>query len=540
MTNLSKLRRSELTSKLESLKSKLDDDSLKIINELESELLKKKFGLVWEEHQEEIDEQLLTKIPIFKEVKSKEFISKKEDKFNFILEGDNLHSLKLLEKTHKNKIDVIYIDPPYNTGAKDWKYNNDYVDNNDNFRHSKWLSMMYNRLIIAKKLLKDKGVLICAIDENEQATLTLLLEEIFGYNYDIDCITIVHNPRGVQGNNFSYTHEYALFVYMKGSNPIQLRLIEENKIDWRDLRDNGGESLRTDAATCFYSIDIKDDKIIGFGPNRTSDETFHPTKNIINDDGSISIYPIDKRGIERKWRYSRESIEGIMDKLRIKCIKEVYDIELGKDTGMYRTVWTSKKFDANEHGTKLINAMVPHNDFNFPKSLYNTYECLDAVVRNNQNAIILDFFAGSGTTAHAVSLLNQKDEGNRKFILATNNAIGNKKDKEFKKTIGPIEENKEIYKDWEDKFGIASSITYPRVKAINDGFNNSKPLKDILFEKKMNLTQFKKANHILKEIENLKEKYGDKYSKFKIAFEEDMIKLLGIYNKEDKVQGDSI
>lgn len=537
MTNLSKLKREYLNSKLELLRNNLDDESLKvIINELELELLKKKFGLVWEEHQEEVDEQLLTKIPIFKEVKSKEFVSKKEDGFNFILEGDNLHSLKLLEKTHKKSVDVIYIDPPYNTGAKDWKYNNDYVDSNDSFRHSKWLSMMYNRLIIAKKLLKDEGVLICAIDENEQATLTLLLEEIFGYNYDIDCITIVHNPRGVQGNNFSYTHEYALFVYPKGNVVVGDRELEETEITSSPLRNWGTESLRTDAKNCFYPIYIKDNEIIGFGD--VLDDEIHPSgRNEVLEDGIIAVYPIDNKGIERKWRYANSTVPSIKNDLLIKETKGTYDIRLQKKYGSYKTVWLNKKFDANEYGSQLISSMVPKNDFDFPKSLYNVYECLLTVTKNNPNAIILDFFAGSGTTAHAVSLLNKEDNGNRKFILATNNAIGDKKEKKFKKDVGPIEENKNILEEWEEKYGIASSITYPRVKAINDGFIHSKIFKETLFEKKLNMTQFRKSEEILEKIENLKEEFSDKFDDFKVVFEDNMIKLLGIYNKNEEIPG---
>ena len=543
MVNLSEKKRENLSEKLTCVKNKLGDDTLEsYLNELESVLFKKKFGLVWEEHSEEVYDKLTGYIPIFKEIRSKEFISNNGEDFNFILEGDNLHCLKLLEKTHKNKIDVIYIDPPYNTGSKDWKYNNDFVDENDNFRHSKWLSLMYNRLVIAKKLLVEEGVLICAIDKNEQATLMLLLEDIFGYNYNFDCITIVHNPRGVQGNNFSYTHEYAIFVYKKGTNPIQPRIIEESEIDWRDLRDNGHESLREDAASCFYSINIKDGKIIGFGPNRTQDENFHPKKNEPNEDGSISIYPVDKEGIERKWRYSVDSVPDIVDRLRIKCVTDVdgndaYDIQLGKNTGKYKTVWIDKKFDSNEYGTKLINNMVPGNDFNYPKSIYNTYECLNAVVRNNPNAIILDFFAGSGTTAHAVSLLNKMDGGNRKFILATNNDIGDKKEKEFKKEIGDPEEFNEKWEEWKETYGIASSITYPRVKAINDGFIHKSKFKEPLYVKKINMTQFKRADKILEEIEKIKEQNKDVYNEFKVVFEENHIKLLGIYDKGEKIQG---
>ena len=157
-----------------------------------------------------------TKIPVFIEDKNRKIVGNADsDDYNFLLEGDNLHSLHLLEKTHTGKIDVIYIDPPYNTGAKNWKYNNNYIDSNDAYKHSKWISMMKSRLDCAKILLKDDGVLVCAIDENEVATLKLLLEEVFGEQFIVDVVTIIQNPRGIQGNNFSYTNEFALFVYKK-------------------------------------------------------------------------------------------------------------------------------------------------------------------------------------------------------------------------------------------------------------------------------------------------------------------------------------
>ncbi|HDK42755.1 MAG TPA: site-specific DNA-methyltransferase, partial [Candidatus Pacearchaeota archaeon] len=238
---------------------------------------RKKYGLVFEEERE--PEQIIldcqVKIPILKEAKSKEIISDKENPVNVLIEGDNYHSLSVLNYTHKKKIDVIYIDPPYNTGAKDWKYNNNYVDINDLYRHSKWLGMMSKRLWLAKNLLKENGVLICAIDDNEVNHLGVLLEEIFK-DYEIHCVTIIHNPRGVQGKNFSYTNEFAYFVFRKGLKVIGSRKINEEDVDWRGLRDSGKESMRTNARNCFYQIIVKDEKIIGFGD--VLDNGNHPKK----------------------------------------------------------------------------------------------------------------------------------------------------------------------------------------------------------------------------------------------------------------------
>ncbi len=548
MANLSKIKRDNMIAFLEELKkTHADDASIRAFNEIENHLREKKYGLVWEEHSEEVDELLAENIPVLTADPERRLCKDEALPWNFIIEGDNLQALYLLEKTHKGKVDCIYIDPPYNTGAKDWKYNNNYVDSSDVFRHSHWLSMMNQRLKLAKKLLRTDGVLVCAIDENELATLTLLLEDVFGTDYHIDTICVIHNPRGVQGDNFSYTNEYALFIYKKGSHPIENREIAEEDIDWRDLRDNGHESLREDAATCFYAIKVKDGEIIGFGENKTSDASFHPNRNEIEADGTINIYPIDKSGIERKWRYNRESVVGIKHLLRVKEIRGVYDIELGKNFGTYRTVWTDKKFDSNEHGTKLINDIVPSNDFDFPKSLYNVYECIYAVTKNRPNAIIIDFFAGSGTTGHAVLLMNRLLGGNRKFILCTNNAIGEKKEKEFKKEYprlinenGYIIESSPEFEEYSKKYGIASSITYPRVSSVIVGYHSTKGVKVILHEVKISvkmLMETRKNQKLQEEINQVIEAQRGNYDEIKVVFEEGAIRIYGIGPSHTEVGG---
>lgn len=539
MANLTKEKRERMISFIERLKqSNNNDDSIIALNEIENHITEKKFGLVFEEHTENIDDILVDNIPVFNELPDKKMCFDKELPYNFLIEGDNLHALYLLEKTHKGKLDCIYIDPPYNTGAKNWKYNNDYVDSHDVYRHSKWLSMMDKRLRIAKVLLKDDGVLICAIDENELATLKLLIEDIFDIAYQVDVITIIQNPRGIQGDNFSYTNEYALFVYRKHYKVIGNREIEDEDIDWRGLRDNGGESLRTDARNCFYPIIVKNDQIIGFG-DVILDMDIHPKQVEYNEEeDSYYVYPVDVQGIERKWRYARQSVENIIDNLRAKKIgKDRYEIELGKNYGTYRTVWTDKKYDANEHGTQLINSMVPGNDFDFPKSLWNVYECLYAVTKNREDAIILDFFAGSGTTGHAVEMLNKLCGGNRKYILVTNNDVGEKKEKEFKQTIGEPEEHPEEFEKFKEKYGICSSITYPRMVATAKGYTHVKDVKEVLYEKKFNNTYF---NNIVEEISKIKkitDENESKYDEIKNIYENNFIKVCGINKKGEEIEG---
>ncbi len=429
-----------------------------LIDEIKQLHKRKKYGLVWEEKQEDVVEQCKMKFPVLVEVRDKEISSDPGKQVNLLIEGDNYHALSVLNYTHKRKIDVIYIDPPYNTGARNWKYNNDYVDRNDAYSHSKWLSMMNNRLRIAKRLLKKDGVLICAIDKNELNRLGLLLEDVF-VKHELHCVTIVHNPRGVQGKNFSYTHEYAYFVLPAGIKVIGHRKLNEAEITCRNLRDNGGESLRTDARNCFYPIILKDGKITEFGGVVPKDE--HPEKQTIKKEGKIYIYPIDSQRIERKWRYARQSVEGIKESLLAKKTKNGYEIVIRKDYGTVRTVWQDKRYDANEHGTKLIHALVPETHFDFPKSIHTVYDCIAPILHKKKNAIILDFFAGSGTTGHAVLKLNKEDRGSRKFILCTNNELNSEEQRLRDKGLS----DEEI-----QSHGICQSVTYPRIKNVINGY----------------------------------------------------------------------
>ena len=182
------------------------------------------------------------------------------------------------------------------------------------------------------------------------------------------------------------------------------------------MRDNGGESLRTDAKNCFYSIlvDKCTKRVVDFGD--VCPDKIHPKANIHKDD-FVEIYPIDKENIERKWRYARQSVEKIKDLLSVTEKDGIYDIKIGKDFGKYRTVWIDKRYDSNEYGTKLVKDLVPESNFSFPKSLWNVYDCIYAVIQEDKNAIVLDYHAGSGTTAHAVLELNKEDGGKRKFII---------------------------------------------------------------------------------------------------------------------------
>ena len=327
---------------------------------------------------------------------------------NLIIKGNNLVALHTLKGQFRGKVKLIYIDPPYNpdSQANTFAYNN-------SFNHSSWLTFMKNRLEVAKELLTKDGVLIVAIDENEQAYLGVLLSELFA-EHETHCITIVHNPRGVQGTNFSYTHEYAYFVTPQGKKVIGNRRIPPNEITWSNFRNWGGESRRENAKNCFYPIIVENDEIVGFGD--VAEDHEHPLTQTVSHGERDFVYPIDANMVERKWRYARQSVDEVKHLLRAKRTNAGYQIEIGKDFGVHRTVWQDSRYDANIYGTQLVKALVPNCNFAFPKSLWNVYDCLYSVVANDKDAIVLDFFGGSGTTAHAVLELN-KDGGNRRFII---------------------------------------------------------------------------------------------------------------------------
>jgi len=441
-------------------------DRKDLVNEIEQLRKRKKYGLVWEDKPEDVVEQCKNELPILEEVKDKEISTDPDKPTNLLIEGDNYHALSVLNYTHKGKIDVIYIDPPYNTGAKDWKYNNHYVDENDTYRHSKWISMMNNRLKIAKNLLKKDGVLICTIDKNENATLLLLLEEIFP-NHDITSVVIEHNPKGLPSRNFSYSHEYAHFVIPKnksviGKNPA-------TKIDTRNLRRAGRASYRTERPTMFYPIYIKDGNVVRIG--KVPKDSYHPKKrSIVNESGEIEIWPIDDKGQERRWHFGLDSIEDHLDRIEVKEKNGDFQLYVTAVPARYKTVWTGGDFDAGKYGTSLVRDIID-KEFPFPKSLHATEKCIETVIYERDNAIVLDFFAGSGTTGHAVMMMNEQYGGNRKFILCTNNELNSQENKLRAK--GLSEEEMEEY-------GICRAITYPRIKKVIEGYSNVSGIKSNL------------------------------------------------------------
>lgn len=357
---------------------------------------------------------------------------------NLYIEGDNLEVLKLLQESYLGKVKMIYIDPPYNTG-KNYIYQNAFSMDADEYDgeaglvndegvrlvanpvgaarfHSAWMSMIYQRLLVARTMLSSDGVMVVSIDENEFASLATMIKEIFGESgYTHSYVSVVHNPRGQQGVNFSYVNEYLIFVYPDNGKKY-LADFPKDEVDSRTLRDSGTESDRTDARMCFYPFYVKDNKIIRIGD--VPAKSFHPASaNVILDDGSIEVWPMTDDGDEKKWRYARQSVEPIFDKLKPKMGRKSIQIIFDKDEGTMRSVWANARYDSSEYGTKLLDKLLGGASFTFPKSLYAVLDCIKAATKEDKNAIIMDFFSGSATTAHAVMQMNADDGGRRKYIM---------------------------------------------------------------------------------------------------------------------------
>jgi adenine-specific DNA-methyltransferase len=372
-----------------------------------------------------------------------------------LIEADNYHALQLLEYLYEGQVDCIYIDPPYNTGARDWKYNNDYVDSSDAWRHSKWLSMMQKRLKVAKRLLNpETGVLITTIDDNEYAHLWVLLKEIFP-EYKNYAVTIQHNPRGTQGDRFAVTHEFAIYT-VAPKWKINRKTHTGNDISNFRKWGNQSERSNTARATTFFPVIVDENmSVVGFGEILPLSE--HPHNANIRKGKYTYVYPIDGNGIERKWRYSKQNESEVLPFLSVVERDGVLDILINRGSENVRTVWTDTLYNAEQYGTKLVNAIV-QNPFSYPKSLYAVHDSLWYAIHRKKDALIVDFFAGSGTTLHAVNLLNAEDGGNRRCIIVTNNEVSDAESRTLQKQgFQPGDA------EWERR-GICRSVTWPRTE----------------------------------------------------------------------------
>ncbi|MGN8696469.1 site-specific DNA-methyltransferase [Bacillota bacterium HCP3S3_F1_1] len=427
MANLSQQKRERMLAFLDTLKRKNadDDDMLRAIGEIENELNSKKYGLVWEKHEEAVDVKMKDYIPVFTEDPDREITATPGEDYNFLLEGDNLHSLKLLEKTHKGKIDVIYIDPPYNRGGKDFIYDDNFVDKEDGYRHSKWLSFMNERLKIAWNLLKDTGVIFISIDDFENAPLRMLCDDIFGEQFFL--CTLVWQKRYSRENREAIgdAHEYIL-VYTK------------NKDWFKEHRHKDGITKSQEKA---YKNPNNDPKGRWRGIPMTA-QGYRPNQMypITTPSGKV-VYPPSGRC----WSTVESNFKQLLAEGRIyfgkkgdsqpSIIRYLTEVE-----GVTPWTWwdNEESGHTDEAKKEIINFFGNADAFDTPKPTRLIKRIMK--IASQKDSLILDFFAGSGTTAQSVLELNQEDGGNRHFILCTNN------------------EN-----------NICENVTYPRVQTVITG-----------------------------------------------------------------------
>lgn len=458
------------------------------------------------------------------------------DLWHTLIEADNYHALQLLAYLYPGMVDCIYIDPPYNKpDSHDWKYNCNYVDGNDSYRHSKWLYMMESRLKIAKKLLNpEDSVLIVTIDELEYHHLGCLLEQMFP-EADIQMVSSVINPTGTQRpNSFNRTDEYLFFIRIGNNkiNPI-IEDVKVKEVDWRTFRRQGSDNLRPTRPNQFYPIYVNNEskKIIKVGEPITPETNRFSVPTIPN---CITVFPIKDDGTEMMWSTDPEETKRRLAKGYIRVGKyrpnkpqqyilqylysgKIHDIETGKATivgqhedgsikayymegkaVMPATQWNYSSHNAQTQGTSLIKKILGDARFSFPKSLYAVHDTIRFFVANKPNALILDFFAGSGTTLHAVNLLNKEDGGHRRCIMVTNNEIGEPKEKELlPQGIHPGDD------EWE-KWGIARYVNWPRIKCSILGVDvNGKPIEGdyitSLTETKLTERKFTQINFLTAE-----------------------------------------
>ncbi|WP_195962559.1 site-specific DNA-methyltransferase [Clostridium tyrobutyricum] len=514
MTNLSQIKRDRMKDFLETLKATNNsDDQIKAINEIENFLDEKRYGLVWEEHEEEVDVKMRDNIPVFTEDETKKIISDPEKPMNFLLEGDNLHSLYLLEKTHKGKIDVIYIDPPYNTLNEGFTYDDKKVDANDGFRHSKWVSFMEKRLRVAKNLLSTNGVLFISIDDNEYQNIKTLSDEIFTANSFVTSfiwqkktgasdakgiatiteyiLCYCNNPEKTQWNNiFSQNFE----SYDKNRYRLTDEYYSERGPFYFDNLDRGG---LTYSDSMNFGVEAPDGKIV-----------FPNGRSKFENDGWI--WKWGKNKIERGFENGFLEFQTSTNKAGGWALKYKNYLNVDNEGNLIDRSAPFKnliQFVINQAGTNELKYLFNNRSpFSNPKPSELIKYLISLV--NKNDAIVLDFFAGSGTTAHAVLKLNQEDSGTREFIIATNN------------------EN-----------NIAEEVTYERIKKVIEGYKTSGKAKDILYEDSLTLAKLRRADNILAKLDEVAEANSGKYDSISKKIEDKKVVVYGEYNKNSQVEG---
>ena len=424
-----------------------------LVIEVERLRKRKKYGLVWEDKPEDVVEQCKTELPVLEEVEDKKIDSDPDKPVNLLIEGDNYHALSVLNYTHKGKVDVIYIDPPYNTGARDWTYNNHYVDSEDPYRHTKWISFLAHRLKLAKNVLAPGGIICVTIDDYEMPRLWMLMEDIFGEQNHLGTVVIRNNPKGrMTKRKISLIHEYALFFGKTTASSIKKLPVDPSEKSHNYKQDKDG--------SWYLPVNLRKQGVDSNAINRKGklSDRYYPiyydpqTGEISTEKKlKVEILPVDSNKQKRIWRRGKEVIDEMYKQGDMSVKKTKYGYQMyfkfrgGLDGRLAQTIWYDAKFSASEYGTRTLDSILGKREaFQYPKAPEAVKEAILAA-SDKRDSIVLDFFAGSGTMGQAVLELNKQDGGNRKFILSTNN------------------ENE-----------IATDVCYPRIKKVIEGYKNGK------------------------------------------------------------------
>jgi len=409
-----------------------------------------------------------------------------------LIHSDNFQALNLMQERYKEKVKYIYIDPPYNTNSTPILYKNEY-------KHSSWASLMQDRLKKGMKLLKFDGVKTVAIDDSEMVNLSTILEQV-APEHTLSRITVVHNPKGSITRNFNRTHEYALSLTRDGLSGSIARTLEENSSP-RKMRRWGENSRRVDRRLSFYPIYLLNGNIVDIGV--VPEDDFHPSgKNVVMSNGHIEVWPIDQDGVERRWNFGLDSIRDNLDRIAAINTKGEWDLFVTHEQTVPKTVWSGGEFDAGKYGNSLLINMLGEKKFDFPKSINLVKKCVSLATQTDTDAIILDYFGGSGTTAHAVIELKRQaisngQENNNCFILVEQGEY-------FDKVTKPRVIKAVYSKDWinskpvSSETGISQCFKIIKLESYEDALNNLQlnrsTTQDDLFE---TLSQQAKDDYLL-------------------------------------------
>lgn len=461
-TNISKQKREELLAKIKAIRTFIasaeqDENTgnlLAYLSELERDVGGKKYGLVFEEHREEIDEILATHTPVLTEDGS--LLIDNGGQMNFLLEGDNLASLQLLLKTHKGKIDLIYIDPPYNTGHNDFAYDDNFVSANDAFLHSKWLSFMRNRLALAKNLLSPVGCIFISINDIEQSQLKLLCDSIFGESNFIATLPKKGSGGRQDSKHFAVVHEYVL-CYARNANYFVAGREEKESGDYPLMDETTGRRYKLQLLRKWGDSSRRIDRPNLYYPLYYSEKSGEISTEPIAD--GIIIYPMLSKTEEGRWRWGKstmqENIENGVVIFQKKSGEYVGYEKIYEPTEVATKPYTTWIDDIdNNTGSTLLKNILGKTAFDYPKPL----DLIEKLLRrgtDRTDITVLDFFAGSGTTGHAVMKLNAEDGGTRRFILCTNNENNICREVTYERIRRVI-----------DKEGYAASLKYFKVEYV--------------------------------------------------------------------------